>query len=1260
MEIPDGGNAHGGVAIFVRKGVSVFKIDLNTELQAIAVSVKLQKRVTVCSLYLPPGEAIQRRQLEGLINQLPTPFLLLGDFNARNKLWYDSDYCARGKLLEKIIQAGDFFFLDKDQHTHFSRRHKSYSHVDLSLCSIDLIDSFTWEVDQDFHNSDHAPIYLTGNVPTPRGGCQRWITKKADWIKFRERTDIQVEVKDLDSTDTAVDFLNGIITDAADLHIPKSKGTGKRKSPPWWNQACDRAIKKRKAAWRKYSRNSTEEKYLNFLRLRAESQRVIRCSKRNSWAEFIGNINSRSSSKDVWRKINLLQNKHKSELVSTLKVETSKFVLVEGFPETEEEAIIRSGGSLGCILAVEEIRTPGGANALSIRFESEEGAREACNHLDGRQYGDKLIRARVMGQREDTTILDDPVDLANCLGRRFEFVSSKYNCDDVFNHIRVESEQYIDFSTNQDVGYNSKITMRELLAALDSVNDTAPGPDGIHYSMLKNLAESGKIFLLDLLNEIFVSGELPSDWKMAYIIPILKAGKNPFSPDSYRPIALTSCICKLLERILNRRLMWFLESNNLIDKSQSGFRRGRSTLDNLVALETEIHDAFVKKQYLLSVFFDLEKAYDTCWRHLILRELHNFGMRGKLPLLIQNFLRDRKFRVRVGHHFSDVFTQEMGVPQGSVLSVTLFLIAINTVVREIRGLINISIYVDDMRISIRVARMACGVRRMQKCLDNLDLWTARSGFRFSSTKTEVVVFHRQRGLFENPNPKLYINGKPLKVVTEKKFLGVIFDHKLTWIPHLKWVKTRGITALNILKVIVKNNPNTDCKILLNIYRAVVRSKLDYACQVYGTAAPSRIKMLDTVHHQALRLCCGAFRTSPVESLYVETGESSLSDRRLSLQLQYYVRSMKLPKDKITIHLDDDTLDAYYNRVRNKPKSLGFRVRQSINELGLVLPPISLFNEGRLGPWEQPQSQICLALTSFLKATTSQEEFIQNFRAHRHEVDIEMYTDGSKCESGVGAGFGAIANRPANGFSGRRLHPMASVFTAELAAIKFALISLKIYDNKSCVIYSDSRSALQAIQKLCSQVKLVREICELIAELSRQGVTVLFCWIPSHIGIEGNELADASAKRAATHGIIHNPEVPDTDVKACIKGLMREKWAERWHNLETNTKLKAVQPTLKSKSPHLNRRDAVKLTRLRIGHSRLTHSYLLTGEDKPVCIECEVDLSVKHILMECGNQALDRMQFFDPREVSMTKLLSDEDYIRKVLDFLHQSQLYKEI
>ena len=286
--------------------------------------------------------------------------------------------------------------------------------------------------------------------------------------------------------------------------------------------------------------------------------------------------------------------------------------------------------------------------------------------------------------------------------------------------------------------------------------------------------------------------------------------------------------------------------------------------------------------------------------------------------------------------------------------------------------------------------------------------------------------------------------------------------------------------------------------------------------------------------------------------------------------------------------------------------------------------------------------------------------MQRFLAHRHLVDMEVYTDGSKGDSGVGAGFGIIANRPGNGFSGRQLNAMASVFTAELAAIKLALIMLKTYDNRSCVIYSDSRSALQAIQRIRSPIKLVREIIELIETLLRQRVNVSFCWIPSHIGIEGNELADKAAKRAASRGAVYNQEIPEADLKACIKRRIKQKWAESWQNISDNRKLREIQPTLKRKVPNLNRKDAIKITRLRIGHTRLTHGFLLNGEDKPECIECEEDLTVQHILMECGNHALDRMQFFEPRDTPMSVLLSNEEYVNKVIGFLHRIELYKEI
>ena len=132
--------------------------------------------------------------------------------------------------------------------------------------------------------------------------------------------------------------------------------------------------------------------------------------------------------------------------------------------------------------------------------------------------------------------------------------------------------------------------------------------------------------------------------------------------------------------MINKRLIWYLESNNLLSRYQSGFRAGRSTNDNLVKLETFIRDAFVKKEHVVAVFFDLEKAYDTTWRYGIMKDIHKLGLRGRLPTFIESFLADRAMQVRVGSTLSDLYDQEQGVPQGGVLSTTLFNIKINDIV----------------------------------------------------------------------------------------------------------------------------------------------------------------------------------------------------------------------------------------------------------------------------------------------------------------------------------------------------------------------------------------------------------------------------------------------------------------------------------------------------------------------------------------------------------------------------------------------------
>ena len=156
------------------------------------------------------------------------------------------------------------------------------------------------------------------------------------------------------------------------------------------------------------------------------------------------------------------------------------------------------------------------------------------------------------------------------------------------------------------------------------------------------------MILLEILNDIWKTGNTPKSWKEATVIPIPKPDNDHTEPTNYCPIALTSCICKTMERMINDRLTWFLEANNIIADYQSGFRRYCSTDDHLVRLETLIREAFIKKKHLVTIFFDLEKAYDTTWKYGIMKNIHDIGLKGRLPLFIQNFLNDREFKVKVG------------------------------------------------------------------------------------------------------------------------------------------------------------------------------------------------------------------------------------------------------------------------------------------------------------------------------------------------------------------------------------------------------------------------------------------------------------------------------------------------------------------------------------------------------------------------------------------------------------------------------------
>ena len=156
-------------------------------------------------------------------------------------------------------------------------------------------------------------------------------------------------------------------------------------------------------------------------------------------------------------------------------------------------------------------------------------------------------------------------EISNALGENFQKNSSSSNYSQRFQELKIEKEsENLNFQSLNNEKYNLPFSISELKDSLNKCNDTAAGPDDIHYQILKHLPPDALETLLNILNDIWHTGKFPEDWHKAVIIPIPKPGKDKTEATNYRPIALTSCICKTMERVINDRLVWFLESNNLI------------------------------------------------------------------------------------------------------------------------------------------------------------------------------------------------------------------------------------------------------------------------------------------------------------------------------------------------------------------------------------------------------------------------------------------------------------------------------------------------------------------------------------------------------------------------------------------------------------------------------------------------------------------------------------------------------------------------
>ena len=340
------------------------------------------------------------------------------------------------------------------------------------------------------------------------------------------------------------------------------------------------------------------------------------------------------------------------------------------------------------------------------------------------------------------------------------------------------------FLTNNRI---DEITIRndEIISLIRKINpNKATGSDGISGQMLLLCDESAILPLQIIFRNILLTSIYPDTWKLANVTPIFKKGDKQLIKN-YRPISILPICGKIFKKIIYNNLYSYFNVNNLITKNQSGFRPGDSTINQLLYLVNEIHQAFENPKSLevRAVFLDISKAFDKVWHDGLIFKLKQNGVSGSLLMLFQNYLNNRKQCVVLNGSHSSYSTVKSGVPQGSVLGPLLFFIYINDLERNIKS--NIKIFADDTMLFSVVKDPAISADNLNHDLGIIQQWAHQWKMEFNPDPTKQateVLFSCKKS---SPNhPQLIFNGISVAKVKDQKHLGLILDSSLSFEKHM--------------------------------------------------------------------------------------------------------------------------------------------------------------------------------------------------------------------------------------------------------------------------------------------------------------------------------------------------------------------------------------------------------------------------------------------------------------------------------------------
>ena len=369
--------------------------------------------------------------------------------------------------------------------------------------------------------------------------------------------------------------------------------------------------------------------------------------------------------------------------------------------------------------------------------------------------------------------------------------------------------------------------------------------------------------LSKLFNQSIHSGKFPQILKLARITPLYKKGPK-HDVNNYRPISQLNIFSKIFEKIMKIYLVEFLNTNEIINKAQFGFQKGKSTQHALMRFSKMLYENLRVGKSILSIFVDFSKAFDTVPHHILLRKLNHYGIRGNILNWFEDYLTNRKQITIIDHSQSRTLDVTTGVPQGSVLGPILFLIFINDL-PELSKSIFYSLFADDSCLSLVDHDIAVLLECANKELELFYQWCIANRLSMNTLKTFYILFTNKS---ISVLPPLVIRNNysydVIQRVNHLKFLGVVFDEKLSFSKHIATLCNKLSRSSSLLYQLRDFLPT---HILKNIYYAHIYPHLNYCNCIWSNTYRTHLTPLILTHKKIIRNISKAEFLQHTEPLY---------------------------------------------------------------------------------------------------------------------------------------------------------------------------------------------------------------------------------------------------------------------------------------------------------------------------------------------------------------------------------------------------------